>query len=173
MNKSSYRYYTNSSSFKMALLFTILLGLSVTILSFFIYSFSKETLISETDTSIQAEINSLIEWRRLSSPEDMLKVLEERTLKGQEFLYYYFDEAANKILGSMERLPKDAHPLTEGLIQFQLQNKTYAGKIHTFKDHTYLLVSRDIQNLLILHQRFHILSACMIGLMLVVIVVTA
>ncbi|MDX1948894.1 MAG: HAMP domain-containing sensor histidine kinase [Rickettsiales bacterium] len=56
----SNRKYYHSSSFKMAVLFTIILGLSAIILGYFIYSYSKGEYISEDKVAISAEIYNQI-----------------------------------------------------------------------------------------------------------------
>lgn len=54
------RKYSNSSSFKMAVLFTILLGVSSSILVYFIYSYGQGRYISETEVAIDSSTYELI-----------------------------------------------------------------------------------------------------------------
>lgn len=54
------RKYSSSSSFKMAVLFTILLGISTSILVYFIYSYGQGRYISETEVVIDSSTYELI-----------------------------------------------------------------------------------------------------------------
>ena len=55
------RNYYSSSSFKIAALFTALLGASAILLGMYLYEFSRQTFIQETEAAIDIEIEHILE----------------------------------------------------------------------------------------------------------------
>jgi signal transduction histidine kinase len=126
--------YANSSSFKMALLFTVLCGLSLFILAYFGYFFARGHFIHGTEAVIDTEIRYLA----AESPVDSLmleKKIEDRLL----IPFSANGEPPALLSGNIERLK-------EGMIVFEHpdSHQIYAGKIHTYDNNQKLLVAIDI-----------------------------
>lgn len=153
------RGYARSSSFKMALLFTVLLGCSVSILGYFSYYFNKTSFIQGTEAVIDTEIYYL-------SNQDF-KVFPRVNNR----IYLLTDKTNKKLSGNMDKLPEDVVVLSEGIILFNSGDpeKKYAAKIRTFPDGRKMLVGVDItqayQNSFLMKR----LSFVSIGLMIAVI----
>ncbi|MGJ8620087.1 MAG: sensor histidine kinase [Methylophilaceae bacterium] len=129
------RSYAKSSSFKMALLFTLLCGFSLLVLGYFGYFFERGHFIYGTEEVIDTEIRYL-------SPDQLFDetVQLENDRLGRLFLPFGPNgEVPEIISGKIDRLK-------EGLIVFNhpISNKTYAAKIHTFKNKQKILVGVDV-----------------------------
>ncbi len=59
-SKTASRRYMNSSSFKMAILFTILLGLASIFLGYALYDFGQKNFLRETEAAIDNEIEHIL-----------------------------------------------------------------------------------------------------------------
>jgi signal transduction histidine kinase len=126
--------YANSSSFKMALLFTVLCGLSLFILGYFGYFFARGHFIHGTEAVIDTEIRYLA----AEPPVDSLMV--EKRIKDRLLIPFSANGEPPALLsGNIERLK-------EGMIVFEHpdSHQIYAGKIHTFENNQKLLVAIDI-----------------------------
>ena len=126
----SERSYTKSSSFKMALLFTLLSGFSLFILGYFGYFFARGHFIHGTESIIDTEIKYLSDSQTFLETANKDRLFIPFGPKG---------EAPALVSGKIQRLK-------EGMIVFthpQLA-KTYAAKIHTFANNNKILVAVDI-----------------------------
>jgi len=128
------RSYAKSSSFKMAILFTVLCGLSLFILGYFGYFFARGHFIHGTEEVLDTEI------RYLSANQSLDTDAVEQNAKGRLFISFNANGEPPALLsGKVERLK-------EGIIVFEhpASHKTYAAKIHTFKNNQKMLVGMDI-----------------------------
>ncbi len=128
------RSYAKSSSFKMAILFTVLCGLSLFILSYFGYFFARGHFIHGTEEVLDTEI------RYLSANQSLDANAVAQNVKGRLFIPFNANGEPPALLsGKVERLK-------EGIIVFEhpASHKTYAAKIHTFKNNQKMLVAMDI-----------------------------
>jgi signal transduction histidine kinase len=158
-NKSS---YAKSSSFKMALLFTLLCGLSLSILGYFGYFFERGHFIHGTEEVIDTEIRHL-------RPDQVLHEQDEDN-KGLGRLFIPFGpngELPAFLSGKIDRLK-------EGIIVFEHPDsqKTYAAKIHTFGNNQKILVGIDITQTQREFQFMQWLSIISIALIILVVVVS-
>jgi len=131
---SSNSQYTKSSSFKMALFFTLLCGLSLSILGYFGYYFERGHFIHGTEEIIDTEI------RHLKIDQELYIGYSENEMMGRLFIPFGPHGESPVILsGKVERLK-------EGVIVFDhpIKEKTYAAKIHTFASNKKILVAIDI-----------------------------
>lgn len=126
--------YTKSSSFKMALLFTLLCGLSLSILGYFGYFFERGHFIHGTEEIIDTEI------RHLAIDQALYVGDSDDEKMGRLFLPFGpHGEPPGILTGKVERLK-------EGIIVFKHpgKEKMYAAKIHTFDNNKKILVGIDI-----------------------------
>jgi len=124
------RRYVKSSSFVMALLFTVLCGSAATAIGFFINYFTKGHFVHSTESVLETQIAFV----------DALGVDEARLKTEGEYLFLTED-------GTLPaHIESDIKVLTEGIIVFEApdRNKHFAAKVHTLDDGRRLLVSTDI-----------------------------
>ena len=156
----------------MALLFTILLGLSTAILAYFIYTYSQQSFMRETEVAIDAEIASIVEWVQLTDNSDIREIIAHRQAHRKHHHYLLINKDGEKIAGDLDALPQEAERLTEGVILFFAQENRNAAKIHTLESGDQLLVARDISELSLLHEQRQLLSGLVILFMFIVIFVS-
>lgn len=124
------RGYTRSSSFIMAVLFTVLCGLAAVSLGYFINYFAKGHFVQSTEAVLDADIR-YIQLRGIDS--DMPEIAG----------HIYMRIENGKIPRVMQ---DDITVLSEGILTFTDEdtNRIYASKIHTSDDGTQILVGYDI-----------------------------
>jgi signal transduction histidine kinase len=127
----TYRKYTKSSSFLMALVFTILCGTSALSFGYFINYFAKGHFVYSTDAVLNAEIGYI----EALGPAAQFPEKENQ-------LYILLNEHGDL----PESIPASFSLLSEGIIVFDLPetHKRYAAKVHTFENGERLLVGFDI-----------------------------
>lgn len=133
-SKTETRHYTQSSSFIMALLFTILCGAAAISLGYFINYFAKGHFVQSTQADLDAEVRYI----ELRDKAGGLPLNSGR-------LYAYL----NKDGGLPDEVPASISLLAEGIIVFDnpKDNRRYAAQIHTFPDGRKLLVGFDITDI--------------------------
>lgn len=126
------RRYTKSSSFIMALVFTILCGAAALSLGYFINYFAKGHFIHSTEAVLDAEIR-YVEANGFDPTQS----------DGR--LYLPLSEDG----GLPHGMPLDISRLAEGIIVFNYpeNNLRYAAKIHTMPDDKKILVGTDITSI--------------------------
>ena len=116
------RSYYSSSSFKMAALFTLLLGASALLLGSYLYDFSRQTFIQETEAAIDIEIEHILISFENKTQNQRITFIKERSEKYANPVYYYQDRLDKKLAGNIEKLPSEVTPISEGIISFSLQS---------------------------------------------------
>jgi signal transduction histidine kinase len=134
------RPYYQSSSFIMALLFTLLLGMSVSILSYFGYYFSKGHYVHSAENLIDSEIKHLSAYQASGTLTRYLS--DEKNFK--ERLYFLSAPDGSYIAGNMRTLPSHMPRLAEGTITIRHEDRVYAARIHTFANGQRLLLGVDM-----------------------------
>jgi len=143
----------------MALLFTLLCGLSLSILGYFGYFFERGHFIHGTEEVIDTEI------RHLSVDQGLQIDDNENQSIGRLFIPFGPQGEPPAILGG------EVERLKEGIIVFSHPNKekTYAAKIHTFEDNGKILVGIDITQT---QREFHFMQwLTIISIVLIILVV--
>lgn len=166
------RHYLNSSSFKMALLFAVLLGLSAALLGYLLDDFGRQDFLRETEAAIDAEISMLKSTPR----ENLTAYIGQRMNSDPNVHFRYEDEKGIWLAGNIHDLPKQVSPLAEGVLRFSLQTQqgqqVLAAKIVTLKDGSRVFVARDIHSLIESYESLKALSIVMMLFMLVVVLVS-
>lgn len=140
----------------MALLFTLLCGVTICILAYFTYYFAHGHFIDSTETVIDTEIKYLAELDDF----DQLTINDTR-------LYIPFNADGSK----PDTIPDSVSLLTEGIIIFEHQddNKTYAARIHTFDHQHKMLIGVDITDI---HTDFKLMKwMSLISIVLIILVI--
>ncbi len=124
------RHYAKSSSFFMAVLFTVLCGLAAVILGYFINYFAKGHLVDSTE----AVLNSEIRYIESRSPIFPLPKHNDR-------LYVLMTDDGQL----PDSVPANFQRLSEGVLIFDVNNgRRFAAKIHTLNSGQKLLIGTDI-----------------------------
>ena len=180
------RRYTRSSSFKMALFFTVLLGISVSILAYFLNEFNESSLIREVELGIDSNIAAFQDWQVLAFDlVDAQTVLDNMQKNHPGTWYVYYAPDGRVLYQDISAPDNQISTLAEGIILFEItpvdlllnaqairEKRTVAAKIHTFDDNSRLLVARDIEDALESRQLMRILGLITILLMLAVIAIS-
>lgn len=152
----------------MAVLFTVLLGISASVLGYFSYYFNRGYYIQGAGTVIETEIRYLQE---ADQRQNLLATIESISIQPDR-VYLLSDPLQKYIGGNLEKIPDDVDVLTEGTIVFTHEHKKYAARIYTFPDMRTLLVGMDITDAAASYKIMQSLSLLSIALMAVVILVS-
>ncbi len=159
----------------MALLFTVLLGISAAILGYFLYDFGRQDFIRETEAAIDAEI-SMLTTINPGQPAAVITYINQRTKNDKAVYFRYENETGKKLAGTIDVLPPDIKPLKEGILKFSLAvrggQQILAAKIHTFADGSRIIIARDIHDLIASYLRLKHLSLLVMALLLAVVLVS-
>lgn len=159
-----FRDYTQSSSFQMAVFFTVLCGLSVLVLVYLVSYFSHGPFVKGAEKTIDTEMKYVVP---LYETGQLDLFMRDRADDGER-LYLFYDAEEKNLTG----VPADVSLLAEGIITFDhVQNDLrYAAKIHTFDDGKKLLIAVNITDVAEAYAFMKMLSLASIVMMLVVIV---
>lgn len=154
------RSYSRSSSFKMALFFTLLLGISVSVLGYFNHYFSDKNFIERNEAVIDTELRYLSD-----KAPDQLPLAEGR-------IYLLLDSKNKKLKGDLAELPSNIIQTSKEVILFVSGHpeKRYEAKIHTYVNGEKLLVGMDVTKAYAQNKKLKYLSLLGMGLMLIVII---
>jgi len=165
----------------MALLFTLLLGASVTILAYFINQFNEASLIREVELGIDTNIASIRDWVDIDMDVDIDDILTQLYRNHPNTWYTWFDPQGEIRYGNLSEVGQQNSLMAEGIVRFEILPqdvrtpvdfegyRTVAAKVHTFPDGSRLLVAQDIEEALETRQRMKVLGGITILLMLAVI----
>ena len=166
------RHYAHSSSFKIALLFTVLCGLTVIVFGYFIYFFSHDSFVQTVETSIDSDMRYIrLVHDTLPDHAAFMHFLSDLTVR-PDHLYIFTEKDDPQLTILAGKLPPHINHLTEGLLVFERQQKQYAAKIQAFDDGSRLLIGLDMTALVQDHHRMVYLSIGSIVLMLLVILIS-
>ncbi len=165
----------------------MLLSISVSVLTYFLYQFNEESLIREVESVVNSNISTFEGW---NIPEfslaDRVTLLETMQTSPSGMFYVYSDQYENVLYADIEVPTARVTTLIEGLIQFEitpeailrgpsLPNDEFAivtGKIKTFEDGSTLLIAQDVREAFLTRQQIKVLGTVTIGLMFTVIIIS-
>lgn len=151
------RSYIESSSFIMAVLFTVLCGMAALSLGYFINYFTTGHFVHSTESALDAQ-----------------KALIEATGMHEEGVY---GEYLYRFLSAEGSLPPDINvkdSVAEGLMVLDLtkNDKRYAARIYTFDDNRQILIGYDITQISRDFKFMQILGICSIIFVMIVVFVS-
>jgi len=167
------RNYTHSSSFKMAVLFSLLCGMATVVLGYLIHYFSKDQLIQDVEIRIDTDIQHLKNYQQHDMLDEFLAHHSQQHHLATALYVLLGSNHQPQIINNIE-LSQNIERLAEGLLIFSSPDSTkkYAAKIYTFPDQQRLLVGLEITAQLASYQRIRWLCFFCIIFMLVVIAVS-
>ena len=150
------RQIVGSSSFRLAVLYMMLLAASVSVLLGFIYWRTAGFMDAQTDATIEAEIQGLAEQYRLRGLRGLTSVIRERITRdpGGASVYLLVDEELRPLIGNLDRWP-GGFTDDSGWLRFRLrergpdQRDEHAARAQVFRlqGDLRLLVGRDVRDL--------------------------
>lgn len=159
----------------MALLFTLLLGLSAGILGYFLHDVGRQDFTRETEAAIDTEI-SMLKALNLKRPYGLIAYIKQRSSNDQAVHFRYEKEDGTFLAGTIKELPPHTKRLTEGILHFSIETghgkQLLASKIYTFADGSRIVVARDIHGLLASYERLQWLIWLIMIFMLAVVLVS-
>ena len=145
-----------SSTFRLALLYMMLFGISVVVLLGFIYWSTAGYMSRQTETAIQAEIEALAERYSLTGLHGLVGLIEDRIERDPTGgpVYLLTDARYRPLVGNLDGWPR-VRPDPEGWIDFSLgdlaDGKTvqHPARARTFllPGGHHLLAGRDVREL--------------------------
>jgi signal transduction histidine kinase len=145
-----------SSTFRLALIYMVLFGLSVLLLLGFIYWSTAGYMVRQTEATIEAEITGLAERYDLLGLPGLSKVINERLArrKSEISLYLLTDPQFKPIIGNLKKWP-EAQPSAGGWMSFTIDSGVAddtdhhkgLARVFLLRGDFHLLVGRDVQDL--------------------------
>lgn len=145
-----------SSTFRLAILYMLLLGLSVGVLMAFIYWSTAGYMDRQTAATIGVEIQGLAEQYRRRGLPGLSSVINERVARDPlgSSVYLLVDDALKPLAGNLDRWPT-GFPDEEGWIGFRLRERgpdraeehAARGQVFLLHGGLRLLVGRDVRDL--------------------------
>lgn len=170
------RSYYSSSSFKMAALFTLLLGASALLLGYYLRDYSHRIYTEETEAAIDIEIEHILVAFDGLPLEERVAYIKARSAKFKNPIYYYQNRDDERLAGNIARLPLKVVPISAGIISFHLpldeRQQTFGAKVHTFADGSRLLIGRNIDEITSRYDRLKLISFLILLFMLAVVLVS-
>ncbi len=145
-----------SYSFRLALLYMLLLGVSVAILLGFIYWSTAGYMDRQTHATIDAEIRGLAEQYRQRGLAGLSSLIKERVARDPNGagVYLLVDDNLSPLVGNLDRWP-DAPAGTDGWVVFRLRDRgpdrteehSARAQVFSLRGGLQLLVGRDVRDL--------------------------
>lgn len=145
-----------SSSFRLALLYVMLLSVSVAILLGFIYWSTAGYMDRQLDATIAAETQGLAEQYRRRGLRGLTSLIQERVARDPTGagVYLLVDENLQPLVGNLDRWP-GGFPDADGWVHFRLRERgpdrteEHAARAQVFRlqGDLRLLVGRDVRDL--------------------------
>ena len=133
--------YLRSSSFKMALLFTLLLCAAGAALGYINFRLNQQQFLESAERQINAEIRVL----QMAQRSGQLQAEIALSTQKSDVLVLLTDKQNQYLAGNLSSDPENVQVLREGTLGFTRPDQhTYAARIHTFDDGRRLLVGLDI-----------------------------
>lgn len=145
LSKISQRSYFRSSSFVMALLFTIILGSATGILGYTGYYLNRNHFISGIEQLLDTEDSYL----NSSQANNCLMVTLDQRLQDKKRVYFLVDKDGHKIAGNLNQMPEKIVTLKGELIYFtpEGREKIFAAKIYPTATGGKMLIGTDMSYL--------------------------
>jgi len=143
-----------TTTFRLALIYLVLFLVSVSIVLGYVYWRTAILLDTQTDETIEAEVQGLAEQYRSGGIEVLMRTLKSRSRDEGSSVYLLVDASGNRLAGNLAGNPKGTQP-RPGWIEFDYQVgdrdevgfHTARGRLFRLVGGLRLLVGRDIEAL--------------------------
>ena len=164
----------------MALFFTVLLGISSSILGFFIIEFNQSSLIREVELGFDADIAAVQDWREYAPFMSLTTIIDKMERNHPDTYFSLQNPAGDYVYGALHPEQASISMMHDDIALMEIDASSvrsssfkgmhhFAVKVHTFPSGARLLVARDVQDALKARSRMQLLGLLTILLMLVVI----
>lgn len=150
----------------MAMLFTVLLAISASILAVFVTDFNQHNAFRETEAAIDIEIDTLTNLK--NSQGSLVAYLEERVKHDNTVRLRYENAAGEWLAGT--RQPISANDTTH--LGTHQDHSAFVVKTHTFADGSRVTIARSVQPLVNSYQALKYGTWLIMTLMLLVVLVS-
>jgi signal transduction histidine kinase len=168
--KNKSRSYFRSSSFVMALLFTVMLGGASGILGYSGYYLNRNHFILGIEEILDTEYSYL---KSAEASGDFESVINERLSKPNR-IYYLTKDNHTFISGNISAYPSITENLKDGIFYFNREHtdEPYAAKLYNMKDGNKILIGSNMSDLIYTEHVILLMGAVTILLMMLVIIVS-
>lgn len=143
-----------TTTFRLALIYLALFSASAIASLGYVYWNTAGFLARQTDESVQAEIEYLVEQYAQGGQPQLVHLVIQRSRDPREALYLIVDARGSVLGGNLDRRP-GAMPDQKGWLDFEFHRRTLEGaELHAARargveliDGTFLIVGRDVQAL--------------------------
>ncbi|MEQ9210248.1 MAG: HAMP domain-containing sensor histidine kinase [Pseudomonadales bacterium] len=183
VNTVAARRYTDSTSFKMAALFTLFLGISAAVLAYFINQFNTSTLIDRVSGRISADWTSFNDWREMAPLQSIPEVIDGLAQHHLNTFFGYENEEGEFTYGAISPEGVRTMPLEDDLLimmvtsdniystyEFEGEHR-FAARFYDLVDGGRILIARDIEDLLLERRKMQQLGLLTIFLMVAAIAI--
>ena len=141
-----------SVTFRLALIYVLVFGASVTLLLGFIYWSTAGYMEQQTEATIEAEIRGLAERYRLTSLDGLVRSIDDRIERNpfSSTIYLLTNSRYARVAGNLDRWPT-APADADGWLEFTLEQVGGSGERHQARARSFvlagdfhLLVGRDM-----------------------------
>lgn len=168
--KTNKRGYFRSSSFVMALLFTVILGLASGILGYSGYYLNRNHFILGMEEILDTEYHYL----KGAENRGQLQVILNEQLQNPNRIYLLTRDKNLFVAGNITSYPAEAQQLKDGLIYFTQENteNIYAAKSYELGNRLTILIGSNMSDLIYTERVILWMGAATILLMMLVIIVS-
>ncbi len=168
--KTNSRGYFRSSSFAMALLFTVVLGIASGILGYSGYYLNRNHFILGIEEILDTEYSYL----KSAEARGQLEVVIKDRLNNPNRIYFLTKGDHDVISGNILAYPSLTNYLKDGLVYFTRENTDdyYAAKIYSMNDEYQILIGSNMSDLIYTERVILLMGAVTILLMMLVIIVS-
>lgn len=171
------RRYTDSTSFKMAALFTLFLGITAGVLAYFINQFNTSALIDRVSIRISADWNSFNDWREMAPLQSIPEVIDGLAQQHRITFFGYQNEDGQFAYGAISPEGLETMPLEDDLVIMMVTSDNifttyefegahrFAARFYDLEEGGRILIARDIEDLLLERRRMQQLGLLTILLM--------
>jgi signal transduction histidine kinase len=150
----------SSSTFRLALVYTVLFAGSVLLLLGFIYWSTVAFMTSQVDTTIETEIVGLAEQYRERGLNGLIRTINDRLERNPDSasIYLFASPSLRPLAGNLSRWPGQA-ATEDGWLDFNLEDPedelaalSARARIFSLRGNFHLLVGRDVRELQVTRQ---------------------
>ena len=162
-----------TTTFQLTLSYSLLFGISLSLLTLFFYWSTIGLLVRETDATLKAEITSIAEQYLEHGLDRLVKVIAHRirTDDSGNMIYVIASRDYRSLAGNLKTWPQ-VQPDGDGWIEFARQREdgatvTARARVYLLRDGLHLLVGRNIDQIQLLRKTFNRAMLLALGLTLV------
>lgn len=140
-----------TQAFRIVAIYLAIFAASAFALALFVYWNTARVLENETDDTIRAEVQGLVEQYGTLGLPGLIQVVSGRSARGEQGLYLLTDLSHRRIAGNLDSWPQ-VQPINRDFVEFDFERpvggmpelRRARGEVFTIGGSFYLLVARDV-----------------------------